>query len=242
MDATTPRHELPEEHGREPFLRLPWPVTVLVAILLAVYAAQSFVPQALNDSIILDYGFAPARYSAAWLAANHVDPGSLLERALPFVTYMFLHGSWMHVIVNTLWLTAFGPVVVRRFGAARFLLFFLLCGVAGAFAQLALAWASPDPAVGASAAIAGLMAVAFRLIGREGNEYVPPQPMAPIFSQRIMLWSFAWVAINLVVGLTPFGALGVGQVAWQAHLGGYAAGLLLAGLFDPVNRLKAEAL
>ena len=60
------------------------------------------------------------------------DPGTVWERAIPFVSYMGLHASWTHLVINCLWLLAFGPVVARRFGSVLFLVFFLVCGVAGA--------------------------------------------------------------------------------------------------------------
>ncbi|HEX7725568.1 MAG TPA: rhomboid family intramembrane serine protease [Rhizomicrobium sp.] len=241
MDATTPPYELPEE-GPQPFLRLPWAIGALAALMLGIEAVLSLMPgQA--DRILFNYGFVPARYSSSFLAAHGIDGGTLLERVLPFFTYMFLHAGWMHVAVNTVWLLAFGTAVVRRFGNARFFLFFILCGVAGAALHLALNWQAVAPVVGASAAISGLMAAAFRLIGREGNAFAPPQPLLPILSRRILLWSAIWIVINIVAGVTGLGAgPGAQFIAWQAHLGGFAAGLLLAGLFDPVNRLNLEPL
>src|SRR5512146_743437 len=152
MDATTPPYELPEE-GPQPFLRLPWPVSVTASLLLAVQLAMSFVPAAAADRLMIEYGFVPARYSPAFLTAHNIDGGTLLERALPFVTYVFLHANWTHVVVNTLWLLAFGPVVARRFGPWRFFAFFILCGIAGAVLYLLLNWAAIEPVVGASAAI-----------------------------------------------------------------------------------------
>ncbi len=227
-----PPEDIPDQP--QPFLRLPMGVGILAGVLLALYAALSFVPPALYDYVIVNFAFIPARYSPAFLAAHGSDGGSLIARVLPFVTYIFLHGSWTHVIINTVWLLAFGPVVSRRFGVLRFLVFFLLCGIAGAAVQLACNWGSTDPVIGASAAISGLMGAAFRLLGRDGGGVFRPQAMAPIFSRQILLISLVWVVINVVAGLTGLGTgPGVQLIAWQAHLGGYAAGLLLAGLFDP---------
>ncbi|HEY8950226.1 MAG TPA: rhomboid family intramembrane serine protease [Rhizomicrobium sp.] len=242
MDATTPPYELPPE-GPQPFFRSPAAVTALAALLLAIQAVLSFVVPGRADEILFDYGFVPARYSPSFPEAHHLGAGSLLDRILPFFTYMFLHGGWTHVIVNTVWLLAFGAVTARRFGTVRFFAFFLLCGLAGAVLHLVLNWNSVAPVVGASAAISGLMAAAFRLIGREGNAFSDPQPLAPLFSQRVMLWSGVWILLNIAVGVTGMGAgPGIQLIAWEAHLGGFVAGLLLAGLFDPVNRLKTAAL
>ncbi len=240
MNAMIPPEDIPDQP--QPFLRLPLGVGILAGLLIAIYAALSFAPPALFEYVLVNYAFIPARYSPAFLAAHDADPGSFIGRALPFVSYIFLHGSWAHVLINTVWLLAFGPVVSRRFGLLRFLAFFLLCGVAGAAVQLACNWGSADPIVGASAAISGLMGAAFRLLGRDGGGVFRPQPMAPIFSRQILMISAVWAVINVVAGVTGLGTGGSGVqlIAWQAHLGGYAAGLLLAGLFDPLSRLNAD--
>jgi membrane associated rhomboid family serine protease len=244
MDTRTPPYELPPE-GPQPFFRSPAIVVILAALFVAIQALLSFVIPARADEILFDYGFVAARYShpAAFLVAHGLGDGSLAGRVLPFFTYMFLHAGWTHVLVNTIWFLAFGAPTARRFGNARFLLFFVLCGLAGAVLHLALNWNAIAPVVGASAAISGLMAVAFRLIGREGNAFMEPQPLAPIFSRRILLWSGIWILLNIAFGVTGMGAgPGVQLIAWEAHLGGFLTGLLLAGLFDPVNRLKTAAL
>lgn len=241
MDATTPPHELPEE-GPQPFLRLPWPVSVIASLLLVIELAMSFLPATAVQTIVVHYGFVPVLYSNAFLAAHDIHV-TLLGQVLPFVTYIFLHANWAHVIVNTLWLLAFGPVVARRFGPWRFFVFFLLSGIAGAALHLALNWGALEPVIGASAAISGLMAAAFRLIGRDGAPGIEPEPPASLFSRRIVMWSAVWVAINIIAGMTGIGAgPGVQLVAWEAHLGGFVAGLLLTGLFDPLNRLKPAPL
>ena len=136
--------------------------------------------------------------------------------------------------INCLWLLAFGPIVARRFGAALFLGFFVVCGVAGAATYLALNWGSAVPVVGASGAISGLMAAALRMLPEQTPWAVPgATPLAPVFSRQILIFSAVWAAINLLTGVTGLGMGGdSGLVAWQAHLGGFVAGLLLAGGFD----------
>src|ERR1700748_3872172 len=99
--------------------------------MFAIEALLQFLPVARANLIIVEYGFIPARYSVAYLAAHHTNGGCFIPKAVPFITYIFLHGGWAHVIINMVWLMAFGPVVLRRFGVPRFLLFFLVCGIAG---------------------------------------------------------------------------------------------------------------
>ena len=223
---------------REPFLRVPPAVIWLILILVGAHAMRVFAFGPQSDAIIFEYGFVPARYSETFLATHGFNPGSLFERALPFLTYMFLHGSFTHVLVNSVWLLAFGPIVARRFGAVLFLLFFLVCGVAGAVVQLSSSWGSTAPVIGASAAVAGLMAAAFRMLPFAGQGH----GLTPIFAPRILVWTAIWTALNVAAGVTGLGTGGGAQlVAWQAHLGGYGMGLLLAGFFDALaNRASPQ--
>lgn len=213
---------------RQPFLLAPWPVLVLIGVLATCYAAFVLAPQGLQAEILYRFAFIPADYAGGLRGA---PTGAAL--ALPFLTYIFLHGGLSHLAINCIWLLPFGAVVARRYHAVLFFLFFLVCGAAGAGLHLALNWGSPLAVIGASGAISGLMGAAFRMMGPP----LPPgtdghMPLAPVFSQRIVMWSAVWVAINIVAGVTGLGTgTQVRLVAWQAHLGGYFAGLLLAGPF-----------
>ena len=188
----------------------------------------------LSAELIRQYAFIPARYSAAFLAAHNADPGGWVARAIPFVSYMALHNDVTHLAINSLWLLAFGPIVARRFGGALFLLFFLSLRSGGRICssrlQLGLAGAGDrglrrdlraDGGGPQAAAVAGAL-------GHPGEER-----MAPIFSRQILMFTLVWMGINLAAGMTGLGMGGeVGLIAWQAHLGGYLAGLFLAGPFD----------
>ena len=211
---------------REPIFRAPAVVVGLIALLAAVHAVRSFLlDPAVDADLLFTYAFIPARYGF---------PGSLWDLGIPFVSYMALHGDWAHLVINSLWLLAFGPIVTRRFGTPLFLLFFLVCGVAAALMHLVLNWGGMNPVIGASGAVSGLMAAGLRLMPGLFAWATPGEvPMAPIFSRQILTFSAAWMVLNLVVGLVGAGLLGgEGAIAWQAHLGGYLAGLLLAGPFD----------
>jgi membrane associated rhomboid family serine protease len=214
---------------RQPFLRAPISVLLLIGLLFAIEAARHFLFREATPELFYQWGFVPARYAPGfWLGGN------LFERAAPFVTYMFLHADWTHVAVNSIWLLPFGSVVVRRFGTPLFLVFFLLCGIIGAAVHLALNWGSTSPVIGASAAVSGLMGAAFRMM-----PHGPHAPLQPLFSRPVLLWSVIWIALNVFAGLTGFGTgAGVHLVAWQAHIGGYFAGLLLAGPFEAWHNRK----
>ena len=217
---------------REPFLQAPWPVLFLIGLLATCYAAFVLAPAGLQGQILYRFAFIPADY-AATVSPGAGQPAGLLGRALPFISYIFLHGGLSHLVINCIWLLPFGSVVARRYHAGLFFLFFLVCGAAGAAVHLAFNWGSPLAVIGASGAISGLMGAAFRMM-------VPPSvpqtggatALNPLFSRQILVWSAVWVGINILAGVTGLGTgTQVRLIAWQAHLGGYFAGLLLAGPF-----------
>lgn len=217
--------------GREPFLRAPVSVLSLIGALVAAHLARMLMTAAASERILTEYAFIPLRYSPGVL-----EPGSAIDRAIPFVSYMFLHADWTHLSINCLWLLAFGSVVARRFGAASFLLFFLICGVASVAIHLAFNWQSPGAVIGASGAISGLMAAGIRMLNVPALARGAPR-LAPILSPQVLVFSLLWVLINLGFGLSGLSVGGEVQlIAWQAHLGGYFTGLLLAGPFDRWTR------
>ena len=161
-----------------------------------------------------------------------------------------MHGSWTHVLLNSVWLVAFGPPVARRFGGPRFLAFFALTAIAGALSHWALYQMDFAPLIGASAADSGLMAAATRFIFEPGGPLGSPQgyslsageadplrpapPLSQLLRQRRPLGFIAiWMATNVIFGAGAQ-ALGASDlpVAWVAHIGGFVAGLLAFPLFD----------
>jgi membrane associated rhomboid family serine protease len=225
---------------RQPIFNIPGVIVWLIAGLAAAHVARvSLITPEQSAAWVEQYAFIPARYSPAFLAAAHIDPGAWWSQALPFVTYMGLHNDYTHLAVNSLGLLAFGPVVARRFGAFLFLLYFIICGVAGAVSCLAVDWGSPVAVIGASGAISGVMAAAFRLLPTMSP--VPGEPaLLPLFSRQFLLFSLVWVGINVITGVTGIGVGGqTALIAWQAHLGGFFVGMLLAGPFD---RLRPQPL
>jgi membrane associated rhomboid family serine protease len=230
--------------SHEPAIRAPAVVLWLIALLAAVYAPRFFLSDQQWAGILFDFGFVPARYASDFLAARNLDPGTPLEQAAPFFSYMFLHASIGHLLINSLWLLAFGPVVARRFGPAFFLLFYFLCGVAAVLAHLVCNWESLGPVIGASGAISGLMAAAIRMLRLPGAfSFSGDAPLAPILSRPVVTFTLVWVVMNAVAGLIGFGPdSGPHLIAWQAHMGGYFAGLLLAGPFDRFAQRRGKAI
>ncbi|HTT97720.1 MAG TPA: rhomboid family intramembrane serine protease [Rhizomicrobium sp.] len=217
---------LQDTPAREPFLKAPLAVISLIGVLVAAHIARVFAPDAVSDRVVTNYAFVPSHISS--------HTGDVSGRVVPFISYMFLHADATHLIINCLWLLAFGAVVARRYRFALFFLFFAICGVAAATTHLAFNWGSPEPVIGASGAIAGLMAAGIRMLSVSAlRSPDAPSGLLPILSPQVLMFSALWVVMNLVFGLSGIGFLGeANAIAWQAHIGGYFAGLLLAGPFD----------
>jgi membrane associated rhomboid family serine protease len=222
---------LKEAENREPIIRAPLSLILLIGVIVLAHLLRVFSPAWFNQAMLERLAFIPARYSPL----DHPSlPGSFFDGAVPFVGYIFLHANAAHLILNCLWLLAFGSAVARRLGWPLFLVLFFVAGIAGALAHLAGNWGSTDGAVGASGAIAGVMAAGIRIVWLS-------DPMArqeegrllPILDRQVLGFSIFWVIANVVAGYTGFGGLpGMGPIAWQAHLGGYFAGLLLIAPLD----------
>jgi membrane associated rhomboid family serine protease len=166
-----------------------------------------------------------------------------------FVTYAFIHGSLVHLFFNGVWLLAFGTPVARRFGWLRFFSFFLVTAAIGAAVHLAVHFGERLPMVGASAAISGAMAAAMRfafhaggplgvLGNRDEDAYrVPAAPLSMMLRDpRLLAFVAVWFGINLLFGMGAINMPGEDMpIAWEAHIGGFTAGLLAFSLFDPVR-------
>ena len=233
----------------EPIFNVPTVVSATLAVIVLVQALRTWVLTPEQDiDLLLRFSFIPARYDAAVLAQGAV-PGGLGAQIWTFVTYAFIHGDWVHLGLNGVWLLAFGTPVARRFGALRFLAFFAVTAAAGAAVHLAFHAHAFIPMVGASASISGFMAAAMRfafqrsgplgLIGRDDPAAyrVPALPLSAVLRDvRVLTFLAVWFALNLVFGIGSLSLDGGEQaIAWQAHIGGFLAGLLAFAAFDPVK-------
>jgi membrane associated rhomboid family serine protease len=161
-----------------------------------------------------------------------------INAATPILS-MFLHGSWSHIIGNSLYLWVFGNNVEDSMGRARFLAFYLLTGVLAAAAHIAVGPASPVPTVGASGAISGIMGAYLLLYPKvQVRTYFPP-----IFLFRVPAWAVLifWFGSQLLQGLPELRPLErnvSGGVAVWAHIGGFVAGALLIRWFSNGEYLR----
>ncbi len=236
------------DKSREPIFNVPSIVVVLLVLLGLVHAVRELVLSPAADRLLLlTFAFVPARYDPTLLPGGLL-PGGFGAQIWTFFTYALIHADLTHLGFNAIWLLAFGSPVARRFGALRFLAFFLVTVAAGALAHLITHAGERVVMVGASAAISGMMGAATRFAFQPGGSLdfwrprgVDPDhiPAAPLWdalrNPRVLTFLVVWFALNLLFGVGSLSIVGYDQnVAWEAHVGGFAAGLLLFSLFDPV--------
>ncbi|MFZ4806514.1 MAG: rhomboid family intramembrane serine protease [Hyphomicrobiaceae bacterium] len=225
--------------ARQPIFNAPSIVLVVLGVLVAVHAARLLLPDETDFRVVLALALIPGR---ARIAAD--IPGGELAVWTQYLSHMLLHGDMAHLMINGAWLLVFGTVMARRLSAARFLLALLVGGVAGGLAFSLSHDGELQPMVGASGAVSALMGAVMRLLfsaidlGGAGllNRYAQVVPRVPLaralVDRRIVMTSVVIVALNLLLA-TAFGTfLAGGTIAWEAHLGGYFAGLLGFGLID----------
>jgi membrane associated rhomboid family serine protease len=198
---------------------------ILIAINTIVFLYEETLSQAGLERVVMEWGIVPDRLQIASL-----------------FTSMFLHGGWLHLIGNMLYLWVFGRNIEDLIGSGRFLLFYLLCGLASAVVHVIFNAYSPVPTIGASGAIAGVM-----------GAYLIKFPRSRIITLVLFFFFFTTLDIPAAVLLlfwfamqffSGFGSIGSadytgGGTAWFAHIGGFLAGMLLIRLFPPRKRWRS---
>jgi membrane associated rhomboid family serine protease len=209
-----------------PTRRTPIITYIIIAINIILFVYELSLGRQL-DAFLLDWGIRSTEVMAL-LGGNFALFGTVFSKTL---LSMFLHGGWIHIGSNLLFLWIFGDNVEDNFGSGRFLLFYLICGFGAALGQAFLTPNSPVPAIGASGAISGVLAA-----------YLVLYPGASIKALLFIFIFFrviqvpAWLVITLWFGmqlLNGFASLSadstmMGGVAYGAHIGGFIVGLLLA--------------
>jgi membrane associated rhomboid family serine protease len=217
--------------GRNP----PLAVYTLVGLNVLVFAFELTLPDQELERLLYLLGIVPARYThprwAAWV-------GFPVDDYWPFLTSMFLHGGWAHIIGNmwTLWI--FGDNVEDRMGPARFTIFYILCGLVAGCVHWFTNPHSTVPTVGASGAIAGVMGAYFILFPHARVVVMVPVLFYPLFFEvpavtYLLIWALSQVFSGTLAIAGPGEVQGV---AWWAHVGGFTAGLILHPLFVQPRR------
>jgi membrane associated rhomboid family serine protease len=204
----------------------------LLALNIIVFLFELTLPGSSRTQFIYQFGMLPAHVTGALVGASSVG---FLGSFVPIVTSMFLHASWMHLIFNMLFLHIFGDNIEDYLGHFRFLVFYLLTGIAAALLHILMNPNSTVPSVGASGAIAGVMGAYFVLYPSARVLTLVP------FFFVFFVWLPAWVMLGYwFIGQFLSGAATAiayssqtsgGGIAFWAHVGGFVAGLGMIKLF-----------
>ncbi len=190
---------------------------VVTVVLIALNVLVFFLELNGGDRFIREWAFIPARFTANPSGDAHT-----------LISAMFMHGGWLHLGGNMLYLWIFGDNVEDRFGPIKFLIFYLVCGIAASFAQYAFTPNSNIPNVGASGAIAGVLG-AYLLLFPHARVRVLVANQVVALPALVVLGM--WIALQVFSGVGSIATTAqteeTGGVAYMAHVGGFAAGFLL---------------
>lgn len=210
--AGRPRLRGMSDQRPEPIFNAPWPALLAAASILVPHLVLLNASNATIDSLAL---IPQAFWEGQWTGV---------------VTMMFVHGGWIHALMNAAFALAFGAPLARLLGlngrgGGIFCLFYLVCG---ALSGLGYALIHPDEGgavIGASGAVSALMGGAARVMDYQGR-------VGPVFGPRVLSLGAGWLVVNLVMAVAGnLLTMGAGAVAWEAHLIGFAVGVLLIGPF-----------
>ena len=202
----------------------------LIALNVAVFLVQDSASDNTSTQLLLNFGLFPVA------VVGDAVTGGFLPPSFGLVTYMFLHGGWVHLLLNMLFLWVFGDNIEDSLGHGRYLAFFLLCGMAGGAAHVAVSPQSNIPLVGASAAIAGVIAA-----------YLMTRPCAKITVLifgviPVRLASYWVLGFWVITQVWHVFSVEKSDTAWCAHIGGLAAGALLITIIRPAGVLLFECI
>lgn len=216
-----------------PIIRSPPAVLATIALLVAIHGGLWLAGETWRIWAIYAFAFIPARFT---------DPSFPMIQGSQYwslVTYALLHADVLHLLFNCLWLLVFGTVAARRLGTLRFLSLMAVAAAAGALAMLALHWGEAAILIGASGAVSGLLGAAIPVMFAPGMNFagsykaglghVRPLTFGQLLGNRGALTMAAvWLVVTLfsgATGWTGMSFLDEAWIAWEAHLGGFAAGL-----------------
>ncbi len=256
ISAPALRHTLPAPTGiqplrqNQPIFNVPASVVIVIAVMVAIHVARQFLPETTDAWFLWSMAFVPSRYTYSPIQFD--IPGGDIAAFSSFITHMLVHGDITHLLFNAAWFLACGGAIALRIGTLRFLAFTAFTGFAGALAFLILNFGQPIPMVGASGAISGMMAGLLRFLFSAIDQgdvaalrYAPRSirltPLTEALTdRRILAVTAIWVFINALTAFGFGGAQDAGAIAWEAHLGGFLAGLFFFGVFDLPRRQSPQ--
>jgi membrane associated rhomboid family serine protease len=244
-DQSIPKpDEIPPEiksDQNQPLINLPPVVIVIIGVLVGVHLILQFASLPWQNWAQFAFAFIPARFGPAPFPQI---PGSAYWSMF---TYAFLHADWFHVATNSIWLAIFSKPVATWMGSARYLTVLVISIIAGAVAGLVVHWGQFVIMVGASAGVSGVLAAAIPIMyggsSARPNEpqgiLAPFRPLSPqqfLNNSRALIFTFIWLGATMITAtsqyMTGTAFLEERVIAWEAHLGGFIAGLVSFYLLD----------
>lgn len=204
--------------------RFPYVNIALILANLFIFFQQLAMNESQLHAFVFTHGLVPNHLF------GNLAQGHLAVALAPLVSYQFMHGGWLHVGSNMLYLWVFGDNIEDRLGHAKYLVFYLLTGVLAGLAQALTDSAGLMPVIGASGAVAGVLgAYLVSCPGARVLALVPVFFFLTLAEIPAVIFLGFWFVLQIFSG---FASIGMEiQVAWWAHIGGFLAGLLLVGLF-----------
>ncbi|MBN1253649.1 MAG: rhomboid family intramembrane serine protease [Deltaproteobacteria bacterium] len=205
----------------------------IIAVTILAFIIELFQGQGLEEFIYL-YGLVPARYAEPEIA-SYFTTG---QQIIPFLTFMFLHGGFFHLLGNMWFLYIFGDNVEDRLGHLRYLIFYMLCGLSSGASHLIINWQSNVPTIGASGAIAGVMGAYLILYPRAKVLTLIPIFFLPYFIEIPAFFFLGiWFLFQFLSAAVSAGQE-AGGVAWWAHIGGFVFGIVFLKLLEMMPKGK----
>lgn len=210
-----------------PYDRTPWVTWAVVAACVASYVYQLSLSERETATFFSQYALIPARFtSSSWTQTTGLQRFDLT----PFVTSMFLHGGFLHILFNLWTLWVFGPALEDRMGAPRFAFLYFASGLAAGIAHTLFNFNSAVPTIGASGAIAGVIAAYARRFPYAWVNVLQPIVFIPAFFMLpALLFAAVWFLTQIMHATTSLATPGGGGIAWFAHIGGFVAGWFIMG-------------
>jgi len=219
------------EQRRPPIFNLHGAIVALSLLCIGVQVLRGFLSRDADTWLLIETAFFPIRYSPQILTLD-------FPTVFSPITYAFLHGGWVHLTINIVWLSAFGSPLAYRIGWTRSIAFWVVTAALAALAHLLVYFGDQVPVIGASGAVSGFMGAAARF-GLRANRRHPRRGFdGPLLSipetlraRGVVPFLLVWIGMNVVIGLNIFDQQGV-PIAWEAHIGGLLAGFFLIPIFD----------
>jgi membrane associated rhomboid family serine protease len=208
----------------QPVFNAPWSVLAVIGVLVVVHAGLYLAGEHWQIIALELLSIIPSRFTNP---ARIVVEGS---QYWSLVTYMLLHGDWMHLLFNSLWLLVFGTPVARYLGSLRFFVLSLVAGIVGGLSSLLLHWGQDLFVMGASGAVSGLLAAAIPIMyGHRVPGGARPLSFGELVtSSRALMFTAIWLGLTLVSGASGWTGNSFAAdsgIAWEAHIGGFIGGL-----------------